>query len=74
MQLGVFIPFTLSQTGMMVKWIREKPKGWIPKLIINTIGAIISFIVTIMFFLTKFPQVWSSINLFTNHRFCFSPN
>ncbi|MGF6950478.1 amino acid transporter [Neobacillus sp. B4I6] len=57
--VGVFIPFTLSQTGMIVKWIREKPQGWFPKLIINTIGAIISFIVTMMFFLTKFTQVWS---------------
>ena len=56
--VGVFIPFTLSQTGMMVKWIREKPKGWVPKLIVNTIGAFISFVVTIVFFLTKFPQVW----------------
>lgn len=56
--VGVFIPFTLSQTGMMVKWIREKPTGWIPKLIINTIGAIICFTVTIVFFLTKFTQVW----------------
>ena len=56
--VGVFIPFTLSQTGMIVKWIREKPKGWVPKLIVNTIGAIISFVVTIVFFLTKFPQVW----------------
>ncbi|MDR7236601.1 APC family permease [Neobacillus drentensis] len=57
--IGVFIPFTLSQTGMIVKWIREKPQGWLPKLIINTIGAMISFIVTMMFFLTKFSQVWS---------------
>ncbi|MEH7481361.1 APC family permease [Neobacillus drentensis] len=57
--VGVFIPFTLSQTGMIVKWIREKPQGWLPKLIINSIGAIISFIVTMMFFLTKFTQVWS---------------
>ena len=56
--VGVFIPFTLSQTGMIVKWMREKPKGWVPKLIINTIGALISFVVTIVFFLTKFPQVW----------------
>jgi amino acid transporter len=56
--VGVFIPFTLSQTGMIVKWMREKPKGWIPKLIVNTIGALISFVVTIVFFLTKFPQVW----------------
>ncbi len=56
--VGVFIPFTLSQTGMMIKWIRQKPEGWVSKLIINTTGALISFIVTIMFFLTKFPQVW----------------
>ena len=48
----------LSQTGMMVKWLREKPKGWILKLFINTMGAVISFVVTIMFFLTKFAQVW----------------
>lgn len=57
--VGVFIPFTLSQTGMMVKWIREKPEGWIPKLITNSIGAVISFTVTLIFFLTKFEQVWS---------------
>ncbi|MDN4525154.1 APC family permease [Fictibacillus fluitans] len=56
--VGVFIPFTLSQTGMILKWMREKPKGWLPKLITNATGALISFIVTIMFFLTKFPQVW----------------
>lgn len=56
--VGVFIPFTLSQTGMMMKWIREKPKGWISKLVINTTGALICFTVTMMFFLTKFPQVW----------------
>lgn len=56
--VGVFIPFTLSQTGMMVKWIRQKPEGWLPKLLINTTGALISFIVTIMFFLTKFQQIW----------------
>jgi amino acid transporter len=57
--VGVFIPFTLSQAGMVVKWIREKPKGWVSKLIINTTGAVISFIVSMMFFLTKFSQVWA---------------
>src|SRR4051794_11944743 len=71
--VGVFIPFTLSQTGMIVKWIREKPQGWLPKFIINTTGALISFIVTIMFFLTKFSQIWSilvflPIIIFVFHR------
>ena len=56
--IGVFLPFTLSQSGMMVKWLREKPKGWIPKFIANTTGALISFTVTIIFLVTKFTQVW----------------
>lgn len=57
--VGVFVPFTLSQSGMMVKWLREKPKGWVAKFIINTTGALISFTVTIIFFVTKFSQIWS---------------
>ncbi|GBF72534.1 amino acid permease [Paenibacillus sp. 598K] len=56
--VGVFIPFTLSQTGMMVRWIRQRPAGWRPKLVINTIGALISFTVTMVFFFTKFSEVW----------------
>jgi hypothetical protein len=56
--VGVFIPFTMSQTGMILKWIRQKPEGWVPKLITNAMGALICLTVTIMFFLTKFAQVW----------------
>jgi amino acid transporter len=56
--VGVFIPFTLAQTGMLVKWIREKPPGWLAKLTTNLIGALISFIVMMIFFITKFGQVW----------------
>ncbi|RHW34667.1 APC family permease [Lysinibacillus yapensis] len=57
--VGVFIPFTLAQTGMIVKWIREKPSGWLLKLTVNAIGALISLTVTIIFFITKFSQIWS---------------
>lgn len=57
--VGVFIPFTLSQSGMVLKWLREKPEGWALRLTVNLIGAVISFIVMSMFFLTKFAQVWS---------------
>ena len=56
--VGVFIPFTLSQTGMIVKWFRERPKGWMVKLSINFVGALISFMVMMIFFITKFTQVW----------------
>lgn len=56
--VGVFIPFTLSQTGMSRKWIKEKPVGWKGKLAINLIGALISFSVLVILFTTKFFQVW----------------
>ncbi|MEO2075812.1 MAG: APC family permease [Bacillus sp. (in: firmicutes)] len=56
--VGVFIPFTLSQTGMILKWLREKPAGWIAKLTANLIGALITLTVLIIFFVTKFSQVW----------------
>ncbi|MFC4183550.1 APC family permease [Saccharococcus thermophilus] len=57
--VGVFIPFTLSQTGMIVKWVREKPVGWIPKLLANLLGALITLTVLCIFFITKFTQIWS---------------
>ncbi|MBG9487878.1 potassium transporter KimA [Bacillus subtilis] len=56
--VGVFIPFTLSQTGMCMKWIKQKPKGWIGKMLINSCGALISFMVLSILFVTKFNVVW----------------
>ncbi len=37
--LGVFIAFTLSQTGMMVRWLRRHEPGWQRGAFINGIGA-----------------------------------
>ncbi|OIK16815.1 amino acid permease [Bacillus sp. MUM 116] len=56
--VGVFIPFTLSQTGMIIKWVREKPPGWLAKLTANFIGALITLTVLLIFFITKLGQVW----------------
>ncbi|WP_312475164.1 APC family permease [Neobacillus sp.] len=56
--VGVFIPFTLSQTGMIVKWFRERPAGWLAKLSANLVGALITLTVLLIFFITKFGQVW----------------
>ncbi|MEK3721021.1 APC family permease [Paenibacillus sp. FSL H8-0034] len=56
--VGVFIPFTLSQLGMMVRWIKLKPNGWALKLIINSIGMLTTLVITFIFIITKFSQVW----------------
>lgn len=54
--IGVFISFTLSQTGMFIKWKRSKEKGWKHKAIINGTGAVVSGIVVIIIAFTKFKE------------------
>lgn len=56
--VGVFIPFTLSQLGMMIRWIRLRPVGWVSKLIINTVGMLTTLSITLIFIITKFSHVW----------------
>jgi amino acid transporter len=56
--IGVFIPFTLSQAGMMKRWITSKPAGWIVPFVINTIGMLTTLTICVIFLVTKFSQVW----------------
>lgn len=56
--VGVFIPFTLSQLGMMVRWLKLKPKGWVLRFAINTVGMLTTLGITLIFIITKFSHVW----------------
>ena len=56
--VGVFIPFTLSQLGMMIRWIKVKPSGWQMKLLVNTVGMLTTLSITLIFIFTKFTQTW----------------
>jgi amino acid transporter len=62
--VGVFTSFTLSQTGMVVRGIKEKrrlvqsgkppPRGWRRKSFISGFGALTTFVVLIIVSVTKF--------------------
>ncbi|SHI67410.1 amino acid/polyamine/organocation transporter, APC superfamily (TC 2.A.3) [Clostridium cavendishii DSM 21758] len=54
--VGVFISFTLSQSGMVVKWYKQKTNGWIHKAMINGIGATITFVTAIVVSINKFKD------------------
>ncbi|MFT8907639.1 MAG: APC family permease, partial [Lentilactobacillus diolivorans] len=56
--VGVFIPFTLSQSGMIIHWYRHRGKNWQIKSVINFIGAFISLALVTCLFLLRFPNVW----------------
>lgn len=52
--VGVFISFTLSQSGMVVKFLKEKSNGYRMGAAINAVGAITTFTVLIVVTATKF--------------------
>lgn len=52
--VGVFFSFTLSQFGMLIKWIRDKEPGWQYKMWINGVGALVTLVGSIIVFTTKF--------------------
>lgn len=54
--IGVFLSFTLSQSGMVFRWIRIKGKGWWHKMLINGLGAFMTGLGTIIVFVTRFSK------------------
>ncbi|MBU6328582.1 MAG: APC family permease [Acidobacteria bacterium] len=62
--VGVFTSFTLSQAGMARRHIRIKEQGWRAGLFINALGAVVTFVVTIVIGVTKFTHgAWAIIIL-----------
>jgi amino acid transporter len=71
--IGVFLSFTLSQTGMALRWwkighlkegeqitepgsILRYDKNWRFKMMVNSLGAVCTFIVMLIFAFTKFTE------------------
>lgn len=54
--VGVFTSFTLSQTGMLVHWLRLKTPGWHYKAFINGLGAVTTFLAVAIIGVTKFTE------------------
>ncbi|MGH2514303.1 MAG: APC family permease, partial [Ktedonobacterales bacterium] len=57
--LGVFTAFTLSQSGMVIRWLRRRAAAgpaWRRSLVINLIGAIATGIVALVIMVSKFGR------------------
>ena len=54
--VGVFLSFTLSQSGMVMHWWRLRGQGWLGKLLINGLGALITALVGLVLLFSKFTQ------------------
>jgi len=54
--LGVFLSFTLSQTGMIRHWLRTKEAGWRLAMVVNGVGAVATAVVFVVIMEAKFAD------------------
>jgi hypothetical protein len=54
--IGVMSAFTFSQTGMVVRWWRTRPRGWQRNLILNAVGATVTALVFVTATFTKLDK------------------
>ncbi|MBI1728925.1 MAG: APC family permease [Candidatus Rokubacteria bacterium] len=54
--IGVFMSFTLSQGGMVRRWLRLKERGWRWRMCVNGVGAGVTGVVLLTLAVTKFME------------------
>lgn len=54
--LGVFLSFTLSQSGMVKHWLRTREKGWLRAALVNGLGAVATALVFAVILEAKFAE------------------
>jgi amino acid transporter len=54
--VGVFLAFTLSQSGMVVHWFKERGRGWHLKAFLNGLGAITTAVTLVVVAVSKFLE------------------
>jgi len=62
--IGVFVTFTLSQTGMVRRWLTQRPPAWKVRMSISAVGAAVTGVVTVVVAVAKFTEgAWISLAL-----------
>jgi amino acid transporter len=54
--IGVFLAFTLAQSGMVAHWLRHRERGWRGALATNLLGATLSAAVVLIAAVTKLAE------------------
>lgn len=70
--IGVFVSFTISQAGMVIRWRRLKSEGWRSHALVNGLGALVTGIVLLVVAATKAHEgAWIIILLIPVHVWFF---
>lgn len=62
--IGAFLAFTLSQSGMVIHWIRERSQNWRLKATLNGLGALTTATTLLVISISKFRKgAWITVLL-----------
>ncbi|AWN21648.1 APC family permease [Streptococcus sobrinus] len=56
--IGVFIPFALSQTGMVIHWRRTLKHGYLGRSLANILGALICYGIILILLVFRLGDIW----------------
>jgi len=54
--IGIFLSFSISQSGMVVHWVKERTRGWRWRAVLNLVGGVITAVVWIIITIAKVPN------------------
>jgi amino acid transporter len=54
--VAIFTDFTISQTGMIKHWLRDRSKGWQLRMTTNAVGALITGVILVVVTISKAPD------------------
>ena len=54
--VGAFLAFTLSQSGMVVHWWRNRGPHWVKSAVVNGLGAVVTGITVVVVLVAKFVE------------------
>ncbi|MGW1973840.1 APC family permease, partial [Streptomyces tubercidicus] len=54
--IGVFIGFTVSQTGLVRHWAGARPRGWLRRAMLNGVGAVLTALAGVILLTSKFLE------------------
>lgn len=71
--IGVFVSFTLSQAGMVIRWRRLGGAGWQRHAFVNGLGAVVTGVVLVVVAITKAHEgAWIILLLIPLHVWAFT--
>jgi hypothetical protein len=54
--IGVFLGFTISQIGLVRRWLVTRPPHWRARVAVNAAGAVMTAVAVVVFLATKFTE------------------